>query len=190
MNLEPEETYRLYLAIKAHFKSDYDYFKYHGKVKTGDFRKRKDRFAFHRLAKKYDNEDIIDFLVSNCVYLPEKDFWISNLLSVDSDIIFQRFREYKQNFPKHFIEEIKQLRKEFPRFLAVENGQLPYIIKGLIGGHVSYQTVVATNQVCPFYDDIEDDLIWPDVRTKLVNFKPFVWFDHAETAAVLRQEVT
>ena len=43
------EVYKMYLALKQHFtKSDYDYFKYEGKVRANEnsFEQRRDRYFF------------------------------------------------------------------------------------------------------------------------------------------------
>ena len=55
------DAYKVYLALKQHFTSNYDYFKYNGKVRAGEesFLKRNDRFFFRKLSKKYDKEELI-----------------------------------------------------------------------------------------------------------------------------------
>ena len=74
------DAYKTYLALKRHFTSDYDYFKYNGKVRAGveSFLKRNDRFFFRKLAKKYDDKELVDFFVSNFIV---SDNWIGNLIS-------------------------------------------------------------------------------------------------------------
>ena len=46
MRMNEFEAYKHYLALKLHFSSDYDYFKYNGKTNATQqsFEKRKDRF--------------------------------------------------------------------------------------------------------------------------------------------------
>ena len=54
-------AYKTYVALKNHFTSDsYDYFKYKGKarVKEETFLKRKDKFFFEKIEKKYQ-EDLV-----------------------------------------------------------------------------------------------------------------------------------
>jgi len=49
MNIyEGLNAYSTYLAIRNHFKTNYDYFKYRGKLKVSEtsFLKRKDKFFF------------------------------------------------------------------------------------------------------------------------------------------------
>ena len=69
--MDAADVFLMYCAIKAHFSRDkYDYHKFGGKTKTkrDSFYKRKDRFFFARLARKYKTkEDIESYLVSNYV---------------------------------------------------------------------------------------------------------------------------
>ena len=57
------DAYKTYLAIKQHFTSGYDYFKYNGKVKAKieSFLKRKDKFFFRKLQKRYDKDELVEF---------------------------------------------------------------------------------------------------------------------------------
>ena len=47
------DAYKVYLALRQHFTSVYDYFKYNGKVRAGveSFLKRKDKFVASRQQK-------------------------------------------------------------------------------------------------------------------------------------------
>jgi len=61
-------TYAMFHALKLHFTSDsYDYVKYNGKtnVSKQTFSTRKDKYTFYRLSRKYDVQELKDFLVSN-----------------------------------------------------------------------------------------------------------------------------
>ena len=63
---EGYDAYCLYLAINNHFHSEsYDFFKYNGKVsaKLESFMKRKDKYHFAKLARKYNGE-LQDFYVA------------------------------------------------------------------------------------------------------------------------------
>ena len=66
----PFETYKSYLGLKNHFtKEKYDYHKYCGKSRATvqSFYKRKDRFFFEKLSRQKNDEEVIDFFVSNFV---------------------------------------------------------------------------------------------------------------------------
>ena len=72
--MQPWEAYTLFSALKLHFESDgYDAIKYNFKTsaRPNSFNKRKDRFFFAKLAKKYPTDAALkDFLIANFVYGP------------------------------------------------------------------------------------------------------------------------
>jgi hypothetical protein len=74
--MNPFEVYKKYIAVKSHFSSNYDYFKYRGKMKISHdtFLKRKDKFFFERLSKKYKEDEIEDIFFSN--FVVDDNFWI------------------------------------------------------------------------------------------------------------------
>ena len=94
--MEPIDVYMMYCALKAHFsKSNYDYFKYEGKtrIKRDSFFKRKDRFFFARLSRKYkEYEDIKNYLVANFVSNP--DGYVARF----DDKTYEDWLHRKQNF--------------------------------------------------------------------------------------------
>ena len=50
----------LYRALKLHFTTDYDFTKYHGKVKysVDQFHKNKHKYVYEKLSKKYSDEEV------------------------------------------------------------------------------------------------------------------------------------
>jgi len=72
------ELYAYYVAVKRHFTSKYDYFKYNGKtnVSVFSFENRKDKWHFYKLTKVDDAKGLI---VSNIVANP--NVWIGDLFS-------------------------------------------------------------------------------------------------------------
>ena len=66
MNMDAFDAYKVYIALKSHFNSDYDFNKYHGKtsVSLDSFLKRSDRHFFGKVGRKY-KDDTPDFFISN-----------------------------------------------------------------------------------------------------------------------------
>ena len=86
------DAYKTYLALKQHFTSDYDYFKYNGKVRANvdAFLKRRDKFFFRKLSKKYTKDELVNFFVSNFIV---SDNWIGNLISQESEDNYVQFKK-------------------------------------------------------------------------------------------------
>ena len=72
------EAYEKYVALKLHFTSEYDYFRYNGKtsVTPKSFNDRKDKFHFKKLAKKYDDSTLIEYFVANLI---DNKHWVGNM---------------------------------------------------------------------------------------------------------------
>ena len=68
MKVTPFDTYQHYLSLKNHFTNPkYDFFKYGAKTRASiaSFNKRKDKYWFEKTSRKYSDEEVVDFLVSN-----------------------------------------------------------------------------------------------------------------------------
>ena len=83
-------AFAMWNALKLHFTSDsYDYFKYHGKtnVSTATFLKRKDKYTFYKLSRKYNLEEMRDFYVANFL---EGDRWVGDMAK-DGDELYRKW---------------------------------------------------------------------------------------------------
>lgn len=175
------KCYRVYLSVQAHFKRDkYNAFRYKFKVNASAdaFNNRRDRQCFVRLANTFTREeDLIDYLVANMVadktFVGEMD---KATYTEWQKRMTQRFYQFKLDMKKLvcYVPE-----HGFDAVFISDNGQYPIMIKKLLAGEVSLETVVlfhkltgAVNQMPDF-----DPLIWPDLRRKLVKYAPFISMD-------------
>ena len=61
------DVYREYCAIKAHFnKDEYDYFKYNGRIKCGNF-SNYEKIGLIKLLRNYKKSELKNLFVSNIV---------------------------------------------------------------------------------------------------------------------------
>ena len=132
--MEPVDVYLMYCALKAHFSNDYDFFKYRGKTKISrnSFFKRKDRYFFVKISKKYREYAFIkDYFVSN--FIKHRAGYIANF----SDENYKEWLAKKVNFYKIFIEELKPAIKDFEPLFEVDNNNHPKLLKEYLGGRIS-----------------------------------------------------
>jgi hypothetical protein len=96
------DVFKVYLAVKLHFTTDYNYILYEGKVncKLETFTKRNDRYFFHKLSTKYNKDEILDFFVANFSENSKK--WVGNLLQNDGRETYLNYKKVKDNFSYHF----------------------------------------------------------------------------------------
>ena len=180
--MEPIDVYLMYCAMKAHFgKSDYDFVTYKGKtrIKRDTFYKRKDRSFFVKLARKYSTEEQIkNYFVSN--FIKDKKGYIANF----NDENFESWKLKRQGFFELFELEMKPLVEAFEDLFTVTNGQHPKLMREFLGGRVSLETLIILDDLVCFdvnwNRELEDDIIWIDLRNLMDNYKRFLTIDQAQ----------
>ena len=179
--MEPIDVYLMYCAMKAHFGSDYDFIDYKGKtkIKRDSFYKRKDRHFFVRLSKKYKTEEQIkNYFVSN--FIKDKKGYIANF----NDENFESWKLKRQGFFELFELEMKPLVEAFEDLFTVTNGQHPKLMREFLGGRVSLETLIILDDLVCFdvnwNRELEDDIIWIDLRNLMDNYKRFLTIDQAQ----------
>ena len=174
--MEAIDVYIMYCAMKAHFsRKDYDFFKYGGKTKVSrdSFWKRKDRFFFVKLSKKYKTEiEIRNYLVSN--FIKDKSGYIANF----SEENYNSWLLRRSGFFDQFIIEMKPFIKEFEPLFEVKNSSHPKLLKEFLGSRVSLETMLVLDELVSFskkWDkQLEDDIIWVDLKKLMKNYKGFL----------------
>jgi hypothetical protein len=192
------EVYKTYLAVKLHFtQASYDYNKYEGKVnaKLDTFTSRNDRYFFHKLSKKYKQDEILDFFVANFLYDDKK--WIKNLLENDGKEQFLAYRKYNGAFAYHFKSDCSLIVSDFSRrgisfndgFLS-HNGQHPRLLQLLIQKKTSYQTAIAIDDILSYSKNwsvgIKEKVIWPKIAFKMAKLKGFLNYNSTECKMIMK----
>ena len=169
------ECYKAYLALKRHFTSDYDYFKYNGKVSASlkSFESRKDRIFFEKLAKHHDP---IGMLVSNLLVNPKA--WIRDISYTESaNRTYEDWAKRLQSMSYSMKRELNELDSDFDSNILVESGGHAKLVKLYLSGRVSLETitVIATVTGClKYWDKTMQDPVWEEVGTKIKNYAPFL----------------
>lgn len=174
--MEPIDVYIMYCAMKAHFsRKDYDFFKYGGKTKVSrdSFWKRKDRFFFVKLSKKYKTEiEIRNYLVSN--FIKDKSGYIANF----SEENYNSWLLRRSGFFEQFVIEMKPFIKEFEPLFEVKGSSHPKLLKEFLGSRVSLETMLVLDELVSFskkWDkQLEDDIVWVDLKKLMKNYKGFL----------------
>ena len=179
------DAYKLYLAIKLHFTTaNYDYFKHNAKVNSSlnAFLKRNDRFFFHKLATKYGDE-LMYYYVSNFVDRPKT--WVGDLVRADGDTIYNKWRKYNESFSYNFRNDCVLVRNvidgnniRFDDVFSVDSGQHPRLLRLLLSGKVSIQSVIIFDKILSFINrwdkEIKETIIWPEKSFKITKLRAFI----------------
>lgn len=184
MRLTAYETYCLYLAIKSHFTTQsYDYHKYQGKVKATkeSFEIRKDRFQFQKLSRKYSNDQMQDFLISNCI---KGKKWIGEFLDDDAESIYLQYMKRRQSFTYIFTNEIQKLFDSVssPEKVFISQSNYPPIVELYLANSIGEDTLCVINNFFNFVPKLdkdlgEDDILWKSIRIITIKLLPFIEYD-------------
>ena len=109
MNMDAFDAYKVYIALKSHFNSDYDFNKYHGKtsVSLDSFLKRSDRHFFGKVGRKY-KEDTPDFFISNFINDPKG--WIGNFTDSNYIEYCKRRQSLKYTYQNDLVDLLRKVK--------------------------------------------------------------------------------
>ena len=112
MKVTPFETYQTYLSMKSHFTNrKYDFFKYGGKSRATmtSFNKRKDKYWFEKTSRKYSDQQILDFLLSNFVTTDNpQNLWIGEIIN-SGERNYAEWMRRQQSLTYLFKEQLGEL---------------------------------------------------------------------------------
>ena len=191
------DVFKTYLAVKNHFTTDYDYNKYGGRVtaKLESFTKRPDRYFFHKLSKRYNERDILDYFVAN--FAVDGNKWIGNVINNEGAENYTRYRKYKDAFDYHFRNDCVSIRNDLANrgilfndgFLVVD-GQHPRILRLLIQRKIHIQTTVILDSILSFSKiwskEIDEKVVWPKIAHTLAKVKPFVLYNETQAKLIMK----
>ena len=177
--MEPIDVYLMYCAMKAHFgNTDYDFITYKGKsrVSRDSFYKRKDRFFFVKLSRKYkEYNEIRDYFISN--FIKDRNGYISSF----NDENYENWKIRRYSFYGIFSEEIKPFVKEFNPLFEVKKSEHPKLMKEFLGGRLSLETLIVLDELVKFTkkwnQKLKDDIIWLDLKKIMNDYKRFLTID-------------
>lgn len=175
------ELYVYYLALKKHFTTDYDFFKYNGKVKASQdaFENRKDKFFFYKLSKRPDSRD---YILANIIHNP--NLWIGDLGDEKTETIYNDWKKVQQSLMYMFQADINNLDEDFDSNVITKDGQHPPLIRMYLTKQIHSETLIMINDVTNIFDywdkKLVDKIIWPDIKRTCVKYRPFLSFDKAK----------
>ena len=177
--MEPIDVYLMYCAMKAHFgKTDYNFIKYGGKsrVSRNSFFKRKDRYFFVKLSKKYKTEnEIRNYFVAN--FMMEQRGYVANF----NDENYEKWQNSQNNFHDIFTNEIQPMIQDFNSLFEIKKSEHPKLMKEYLGKRISLETLIILDELVEYSEKwnehLKDDLLWPDLKKLMNNYKWFLTFD-------------
>jgi len=196
MKVTPYETYQTYLSMKSHFTNKkYDFFKYGGKSRAtmASFNKRKDKYWFEKTSRKYSDQQITDFLLSNFVTTnTPQNLWIGEIIN-SGERTYADWMRRQQSLTYLFKEQSKKLlsEKELEEVFNCSRGHPP-ILKKYLGGEISLETLVIFEKIFSFgkkFNRKLKDPVWETVNMKMKKYVPFLNINVFHYKKILREIV-
>ncbi len=193
MIVTPFETYQHYLSLKNHFTNPkYDFFKYGAKTRASvtSFNKRKDKYWFEKTSRKYDNKEVVNFLVSNFVSADNpQNLWIGEIIN-SGERTYAEWMRRQQSLTYLFKEQSNELFSEnkLEDVFNCSKGH-PIILKKFLSGQLSLETLVIYDKIFGFsktFDKKLDDPVWETVSLKIKKYSPFINMDIFQFKRILR----
>ena len=189
-------AYKLYLAVKNHFTTNYDFFKYNGKVnaKEDSFLKRRDKFFFAKLQRKYNNDQLRDLFVSN--FADGEDFWIGNVLTQKAESVYKDWKARQMKMSYIFEQDLKFLydyykdkNLDFNSLFVMENGH-PILLQCVLRNDIYVETMIIIDRVLNYsrrWNKVLDDPVWTEFKKRMDKYSPFVLFEAEKGKKILRK---
>ena len=192
----PFETYQAYLGMKSHFTNPkYDFFRYGGKSRAtmSSFNKRKDKYWFEKTSRKYTDQEVVDFLLSNFVNATNpQNLWIGEIIN-SGERTYSEWMKRQQSLTYLFIEQSNELllEKNLDEVFNCSKGH-PIVLKKYLGGDISLETFAILEKVFSFqknFDKKLTDPVWETVSIKLKKYLPFLNINVFQFKKILRDIV-
>jgi len=191
--MSPFETYQTYLSMKSHFtNSKYDFFKYRGKSRAtiASFNKRKDKYFFERTSRKYEDKEIVDFLLSNFISVDNpQNLWIGEIIN-SGEQNYSEWMKRQQSLSYIFKEESQDLLSSDNLDKVLDcSRHHPIILKKFLSGKISLETLVIYDKIFMFREIFDEKLldpVWELVSLKLIKYSPFLNIDVLKYKKILR----
>ena len=194
MKVTPFETYQTYLSMKSHFTNrKYDFFKYGGKSRAtmASFNKRKDKYWFEKTSRKYSDEEVLNFLLSNFVSTDNpQNLWIGEIIN-SGERNYSQWMKRKQSLTYLFKEQSNELLSDtnLNEVFDCSKGHPP-VLKKYLGGEISLETLTILEKVFSFvknFDKKLTDPVWESVSLKIKKYIPFININVFQYKKILRE---
>jgi hypothetical protein len=197
------EAYKEYLAVKNHFSLDsYDYIKYNGRISASEasFLKRKDKFFFTKLGRRFDRQDELrDFLVSN--FLHNEKIWVGNLLDEKHLEVYKSWQKKQQSLSyvlrsdfSTILSFIDNHNVTFDTLFDMRDNELPLLLQLQQEDTIQVETSIVMDKVLGFFrrwdKKVEDDIFYPIVRKRIKKYEGFIDYDISKAKTLMKEIFT
>ena len=164
------QTYQIYQSLKLHFTTDYDAVKYNYKtaVKQDTFERRKDRYFFEKLSRRYDKEKLINYFTANLVHNP--NMWIGDM----NENIYNDYVSRYDKITYMLTQDMKVMCEKGYTFdqlcTTSDNNTTNPLLEALRGDEIHYESVVLVDIMVNFLKKLKGEIIDPlGINKDMIN---------------------
>lgn len=189
--INPKSVFILYLQFKSHFSGKYDVIKYNWKMNVSDkaFDKRKDKFYFNTLSKKFSLKELCYIFTSNMA--SNQDAWVGEISDSDALSHYRNYLGKIKTFNSTFESDInniyifyKKMNIESFKQIFVYNDDInnSYIFKLLQSEIISTETFIILDSIFNIIDehDTKDNIVWLTYSNRLKAYRKLLIFNKDE----------
>jgi hypothetical protein len=144
------------------------------------FEIRRDKFFFHRLAKRYPNtEDLVFFLAAN--FFSQKVDWVRDVTSDESEDVYMRCLRIKESLEYVVNGDLREQGYTIDTLQAairVTNGQYPPLLTKALEHDIHEETVIVLNTLIEFLPSwgklVTDTILFPPIKLRYERYAPFL----------------
>jgi len=193
----PFDCYKTFLAMKSHFtKETFDYQKFGNKlskITLKSFYKRKDRFYFESMVRKYPDKDIENFFVSNFVAGSDPQLVYMATIVKTGEQTYRDWQKRIQSLSYVFKNEAEDLLdgKKVDDVFDCSKGHPP-ILKSHLAGKTSLESMIICDRILGYRNNFNkkmDDVVWKSVSMKMKKYSPFLNIDVFHYKKILKDLV-
>jgi len=152
------QTYQIYQSLKLHFTTDYDAVKYNYKtaVRQDTFERRRDRYFFEKLSRRFNKEKLIHYFTANLVHNPK--VWIG-------DMTEEIYNDYIARYDKltyMVTQDMKLMAEKGYSFDDIcstsDNNSTNPLLESLRADEIHFESVVLVDILVNFLKKLKRDL--------------------------------
>ena len=173
------QAYQIYQSLKLHFTTDYDAVKYNYKtsVKQSSFERRRDRYFFEKLSRRFKREDLIHYFTANLI--ENQKVWIGDM----SDEIYSAYVARYDKLTYMFDEDVKFLCNKGYTFdqlcSTTEDYSASPLLEALRAHEIRLETVVLLDILVNFLKRLRTTISDPlginkEMIDMLIKYKPIM----------------
>ncbi len=173
------QAYQIYQSLKLHFTTDYDAVKYNYKtsVKQSSFEKRRDRYFFEKLSRRFNKEELIHYFTANLI--ENQKVWIGDM----SDEIYSAYVARYDKLTYMFDEDVKFLYNKgytFDQLCSItEDYAASPLLEALRAHEIRTETVVLLDILVNFLKRLRATISDPlginkEMIDMLIKYKPIM----------------